>query len=30
MYLNTFENTFLYNYQNIVLIHSIDYKFENK
>ena len=28
MYLNTFVNTFLY-FQNIVLIHSIHYKFEN-
>ena len=30
MYLNTFENTFLYSFQNIVLIHSIHYKFENE
>ena len=31
MYLNTFVNTFLYYYfQNIVLIHSIHYKFENE
>ena len=28
MYLNTFVNTFLYYFQNIVLIHSIHYKFE--
>ena len=38
MYLNTkyidvfkyFLNTFLYYFQNIVLIHSINYKFENE
>ena len=30
MYLNTFVNTFLYYFQNIVLIHSIHYKFENE
>ena len=33
MYLNTFYivvNTFLYYFQNIVLIHSIHYKFENE
>ena len=29
MYLNTFVNT-LYYFQNIVLIHSIHYKFENE
>ena len=29
MYLNAFVNTFLYYIQNIVLIHSINYKFEN-
>ena len=29
MYLNTFVNTFLYYFQNIVPIHSIHYKFEN-
>ena len=28
-FLNTFVNTFLY-FQNIVLIHSIHYKFENE
>ena len=28
MYLNTFVNTFLYYFQNIVLIRSIHYKFE--
>ena len=27
-FLNTFVNTFLYYFQNIVLIHSIHYKFE--
>ena len=30
MYLNTFVNTFLYYFQNIVLIHSFHYKFENE
>ena len=30
MYLNTFVNTFLYYFQNIVLIHSIHCKFENE
>ena len=30
MYLNTFINTLLYYFQNIVLIHSIHYKFENE
>ena len=30
MYLNTFINTFLYYFQNIVLIHSIHNKFENE
>ena len=30
MYLNTFENNFFYYFQNIVLIHSIHYKFENE
>ena len=30
MYLNTFVNTFLCYFQNIVLIHSIHYKFENE
>ena len=30
MHLNTFVNTFLYYFQNIVLIHSIHYKFENE
>ena len=30
MYLNTFVNTFLYYFQNIVLIHSIYYKFGNE
>ena len=30
MYLNTCVNTFLYYFQNIVLIHSIHYKFENE
>ena len=30
MYLNTFVNTFLYYFQNIALIHSINYKFENE
>ena len=29
MYLNTFVNTFLYYFQNIVLIHSFHYKFED-
>ena len=29
-FLNTFVNTFLYYFQNIVLIHSIHYKFENE
>ena len=29
-FLNTFVNTFLYYLQNIVLIHSIHYKFENE
>ena len=29
-FLNTFVNTFLYYFQNIILIHSIHYKFENK
>ena len=29
-FLNTFENTSLYYFQNIVLIHSIHYKFENE
>ena len=29
-FLNTFVNTFLYCFQNIVLIHSIHYKFENE
>ena len=28
-FLNIFVNTFLYYFQNIVLIHSIHYKFEN-
>ena len=27
---NTFVNIFLYSFQNIVLIHSIHYKFENE
>ena len=30
MYLNTFVNIFLYYFQNIGLIHSIHYKFENE
>ena len=30
MYLNTFVNTFLYYFQNIVLICSIHHKFENE
>ena len=30
MYLNTFVNTFLYYFQNIVLIHLFHYKFENE
>ena len=30
MYLNTFVNTFLYYFQNIVLIHPIYYKLENE
>ena len=30
MNLNTFVNTFLYYFKNIVLIHSIHYKFENE
>ena len=30
MYLNTFVNYFSYYFQNIVLIHSIHYKFENE
>ena len=29
-FLNTFVNTFLYYFQNSVLIHSIHYKFENE
>ena len=29
-FLNTFVNTFLYNFQNIVLIHSFHYEFENE
>ena len=29
-FLNTFVNTFLDYFQNIVLIHSIHYKFENE
>ena len=29
-FLNTFVNTFLYYFQNIVLIHSIHHKFENE
>ena len=29
-FLNTSVNTFLYYFQNIVLIHSIHYKFENE
>ena len=29
-FLNTFVNTFLYYFQNIVLIHSIHYKFQNE
>ena len=29
-FLTTFVNTFLYYFQNIVLIHSIHYKFENE
>ena len=28
-FLNTFANTFLYYFQNIVLIHLFHYKFEN-
>ena len=28
-FLNTFVNTFFYYFQNIVLIHSIHYKFKN-
>ena len=30
MYLNTFVNTFLYYFQNIVLVHLFHYKFENE
>ena len=30
MYLNSFENTFVYYFQNIVLIHLFHYKFENE
>ena len=30
MYLNTSVNTFLYYFQNIVLIHLFHYKFENE
>ena len=30
MYLNTFVNTFLYYFQNIVLIDLFHYKFENE
>ena len=30
MYLNTFVNTFLYYFQNIVLNHSIHFIFENE
>ena len=30
MYLNTFVNTLLYYFQNIVLIHLFHYKFENE
>ena len=30
MYLYTFVNTFLYYFQNIVLIHLFNYKFENE
>ena len=30
MYLNTFINTFLYYFQNILLIHLFHYKFENE
>ena len=29
-FLNTFVNTFLYYFQNIVLIHLFHYKFENE
>ena len=29
-FLNTFVNNFLYYFQNIVLIHSIHYKFDNE
>ena len=29
-FLNTFVNTFLYYFQNIVIIHSFHYKFENE
>ena len=29
-FLNTFVNTFLYHFQNFVLIHSFHYKFENE
>ena len=29
-FLNIFVNTFLYYFQNIVIIHSIHYKFENE
>ena len=29
-FLNTFVNTFLYHFQNIVSIHSIHYKFDLK
>ena len=29
-FFNPFVNTFLYYFQNIVLIHSIHYKFENE
>ena len=29
-FLNTFGNTFLYYFQNVVLVHSIHYKFENE
>ena len=30
MYLNTFVNTFLHYFQNIVLIHLFHYKFKNE
>ena len=30
IYLNTFINTFLYYFQNILLIHLFHYKFENE